>query len=67
MIDRRKKQTIRKGVRNVKNNELFLYGSLDTLDKARGYCSLHKCYLSYSNISEKGCRSKHCMHLKTDF
>ena len=50
---------------NPKNVVLFLYGKLDSKHKAKIYCSLHKCYLSASNITEKKCNYKKCRFRKT--
>ena len=58
------KKTIRKGSKNVKNKELFLYGRLRDVCKAVAYCELHKCYLEPIDISEKRCNRKKCKYKK---
>lgn len=54
------RETIRKGARNIKDNVLFLYGRLRPHDKAKAYCTLHKCYLEAKDIAEKKCNYKNC-------
>ena len=54
--------TIRKGVKDVKNNELFLYGRLKPSSCAKAYCKYHKCYLEAKDIKEKGCNRKNCIY-----
>ncbi len=58
------KKTIRKGSKNVKNKELFLYGRLRDLSKAVAYCNLHRCYLEPKDIKEKRCNKKKCKYKK---
>ena len=43
---------------------LFLFGRLNNLSKAKAYCELHKCYLEGKDIKEKRCNHKLCKHLK---
>lgn len=56
----------RKRRKHVKLNtyNLFLFGRLNNLSKAKAYCELHKCYLEGRDIREKGCNYKLCKHLK---
>lgn len=57
-----KRETIRKGATNLKNNEIFLYGRLRPRNRAKAYCMLHKCYLEAIDIKEKGCNYKRCTY-----
>ena len=43
---------------------LFLFGRLNNINKAKAYCELHKCYLEGRDIKEKGCNYKLCKHLR---
>lgn len=56
----------RKRRKRVKLNtyNLFLFGRLNNLSRAKAYCELHKCYLEGKDIREKGCNHKSCKHLK---
>lgn len=63
-MKRKERRTIRKGVKNIKNHVLFLYGRLRPKDKAIGYCILHGCYLEERDIKEKRCNKKNCKFLK---
>lgn len=54
------RETIRKGIANIKNNELFLYVRLKPKHRAKAYCKLHRCYLEPKDIAEKGCNKKNC-------
>lgn len=60
---RRDRKTIRKPFGEGKR-ELFLYGRLMKKSEAVGYCRLHTCYLAKSDIYEKKCILKNCMHLE---
>lgn len=57
-------RTIRKGVRNIRNKELFLNGKLLSYKKAAMYCKLHKCYLEPNDIKNRKCNYKNCLHRK---
>lgn len=41
---------------------LYRYGVLDLRHKAKGYCSLHKCFISSKDMQEKHCNKKYCKH-----
>lgn len=41
---------------------LYRYGVLDLKNKAKGYCSYHKCFISSKDIKEKHCNRKCCRH-----
>lgn len=43
---------------------LFLFGRLNNLSKAKAYCELHRCYLEGRDIKEKKCNYKSCKHLR---
>lgn len=51
--------------RTYPKNELVLYryGVLGEKNRAKGYCSLHKCFISSNDIHEKHCNKKCCKHL----
>lgn len=48
----------------IKNYNLFLFGRLNKLSRAKAYCNLHKCYLEGRDIREKKCNYKSCKHLR---
>lgn len=43
---------------------LFLYGSIDYKDKAKLYCSLHKCFLNKQHLYKKKFKCEKCKHKK---
>lgn len=62
---KRDRKTIRKPYGDtIENRELFLYGRLMKKSEAVGYCKLHTCYLAASDVYEKKCKKKNCIHLE---
>ncbi len=59
-IQRRKRRKCIK----LNTYNLFLFGRLNNLSRAKAYCELHKCYLEGKDIREKRCNHKSCKHLK---
>lgn len=43
---------------------IFLYGKLGYKDKAKLYCSLHKCYLNKQQLFAKKFKCQKCKHKK---
>lgn len=49
---------------NNNSKVLFLFGKIKHINKAVFYCSLHKCYLSKSDLFTKKFKCKKCKHKK---
>jgi homogentisate 1,2-dioxygenase len=61
------RKTIRKPfyqMNSFHNKVLFLYGKIMGKHEAKGYCTLHKCYLASYDITEKKCKRKKCKYFE---